>query len=240
MIVIPMAGHSSRFLKAGYDLPKFMLTVKGATVFSHSVNSFKEYFETLPFLFIARDERNIREFLRIECEKLSITNHELVFLQKSTRGQSETVVKGLDQLKVSDDTPLTIFNIDTFRPKFRFPKNNQICSADGYLEVFKGSGDNWSYVRPVSGKSTKIIEVAEKKRISNLCCTGLYHFKRTGNFREAYNGKRVAKSKAEAKEEYVAPLYNYLIERGSNIHYQKVELKDVVFCGTPSEYESLL
>ncbi|EOA0230274.1 capsular biosynthesis protein, partial [Escherichia coli] len=36
MIVIPMAGLSSRFKKAGYVKPKYMLEAHGKTLFSHS------------------------------------------------------------------------------------------------------------------------------------------------------------------------------------------------------------
>ena len=54
MIIIPMAGMSSRFFKAGYDKPKYMLSAHGSTLFEHSVNSFKKYFNDTPFLFIVR------------------------------------------------------------------------------------------------------------------------------------------------------------------------------------------
>lgn len=41
IIIFPMAGLSSRFAKAGYDKPKYMLDLKGNSVFFHAVNSFK-------------------------------------------------------------------------------------------------------------------------------------------------------------------------------------------------------
>lgn len=39
IIIFPMAGLSSRFAKAGYDKPKYMLDLKGNSVFFHAVNS---------------------------------------------------------------------------------------------------------------------------------------------------------------------------------------------------------
>ncbi|EKO3985769.1 capsular biosynthesis protein, partial [Vibrio fluvialis] len=42
MIMIPMAGMSSRFFKAGYSKPKYMLEAKGKTLFEHSVLSFEK------------------------------------------------------------------------------------------------------------------------------------------------------------------------------------------------------
>ncbi|MBD6989485.1 capsular biosynthesis protein, partial [Vibrio parahaemolyticus] len=44
MIIIPMAGMSSRFFNAGYDKPKYMLEARGVTLFEHSILSFKKYF----------------------------------------------------------------------------------------------------------------------------------------------------------------------------------------------------
>ncbi|EDP5982441.1 capsular biosynthesis protein, partial [Campylobacter jejuni] len=38
IIIFPMAGLSSRFTKAGYDKPKYMLDLKGNSVFFHAVN----------------------------------------------------------------------------------------------------------------------------------------------------------------------------------------------------------
>jgi hypothetical protein len=38
----------------------------------------------------------------------------------------------------------------------------------------------------------------------------------------------------------VAPLYNHLIGRGLRIGWRLIEPSEVVFCGTPCEYETLL
>ena len=40
MIVIPMAGLSQPFTRAGYDRPKYMLEAHGRTLFDQAVLSF--------------------------------------------------------------------------------------------------------------------------------------------------------------------------------------------------------
>ena len=40
----------------------------------------------------------------------------------------------------------------------------------------------------------------------------------------------------EKGELYVAPLYNYLISKNKEIHYELISRYEVVFCGTPDEY----
>ncbi|MCL1038779.1 glycosyltransferase family 2 protein [Shewanella submarina] len=233
MIVIPMAGLSSRFFKAGYDKPKYMLPAHGMPLFDHAVLSFKAYFDSVPFLFIVRDVYQTPEFVKTRCQRLGIKSFYIVILTDETRGQAETVFLGLDN--ITDDTPLTIFNIDTFRPDFVLP---QIASqSDGYLEVFRGEGSNWSYAKPESAESTRVVETAEKNPISDLCSTGLYHFRSAGDFKRIFKleAERPA-SEWQKQELYIAPLYNYLIKEGQQIHYHLIDKSEVIFCGVPHEY----
>lgn len=234
MIVFPMAGRSQRFLDAGYLSPKFMLELKGETVFTHAVRSFQEYFWGETFLFVHADEAAVSTFVREECERMGIRNL-LTARVGRTDGQAETVALGLDRWQVGPDEPITIFNIDTFRPGFSFP-GGRFKDADGWLEVFRGSGPNWSYVEPARGAEPRVLRTAEKQEISDLCCTGLYHFARHRDFRAALAAERQA---PQAKELYVAPLYNHLIAKGAQIAWRAVEKRHVVFCGTPAEYQAL-
>lgn len=41
-------------------------------------------------------------------------------------------------------------------------------------------------------------------------------------------------------EYYVAPLYNQLIEQGGIVFYDLIDSDKILFCGTPSEYRSLM
>ncbi|NLH83474.1 MAG: NTP transferase domain-containing protein, partial [Phyllobacteriaceae bacterium] len=116
MIVIPMVGLSSRFTKAGYRKPKFMLPLGDCTVFSHAVGSFSAYFGDQRFLFVVRDVEGTADFVRRECDALGIANARVVVLPEMTRGQAETVMEGLSRGGCPDDEPVTIFNVDTFRP----------------------------------------------------------------------------------------------------------------------------
>ena len=234
MIVIPMAGISSRFFNAGFTQPKYMLEAQGDTLFAHAVKSFAHYFEQEPFLFIIRDVFGTKAFIEKEVDRLGIKQAHIVTLEDETRGQAETVYLGLQAL-AAEDGPITIFNIDTFRPGFTFPEN--IAQWDGYLEVFEGSGDNWSFARPEHSNSTKVVETAEKNPISNLCSTGLYYFARTSDFLDAYRQELARPVDTWAKGElYIAPLYNQLIADKLNIHYHLIDRQDVIFCGVPDEY----
>lgn len=232
-----MAGLSSRFTKAGYTLPKYMLYVKNKSLFRLAVESFEKYFETVRFVFIARDVFDTERFIKEECELLGIKDFSVVMLDQPTRGQAETVIKGVEGAGIKEDENILIFNIDTFRPSFSFPE--KIREWDGYLEVFEGSGANWSYAKTESEDSTRVVETAEKREISTHCSTGIYYFKKASEFVSAYNENLVNPIKG-VPELYVAPLYNFLIRDGKNIHIDIIPRTSVIFCGVPQEYEEQL
>jgi dTDP-glucose pyrophosphorylase len=242
MIVIPMAGLSSRFFKVGYDKPKYMLEAYGESIFEHSVKSFIKYFRSETFLFIIKNSYETYDFVDKKSKELGIKEYFIVILDNDTNGQAETVAVGVKMLgnKIEHvSSGLFIFNIDTFRPNFEYPEVINDCK--GYLEVFIGSGDNWSFAKPESELSTKVIKTAEKKAISNLCSTGLYYFSDVNDFLSAfYEYQAKPKELWEMGELYIAPLYNILISKGLEIKYNLIERDDVVFCGTPDEYIDFL
>ncbi|WP_429080619.1 glycosyltransferase family 2 protein [Aeromonas bivalvium] len=238
MIIIPMAGLSSRFFKAGYTKPKYMLDLHGTLLFDCCLNSFKDYFTSEKFLFIVRDAFDTINFVSERAKSLGILDFEVICLEHETRGQAETVYLGLKHI-ANERQPITIFNIDTIRPDFKFPQF-ELCD-EAYLEVFLGSGDNWSFVKPMNTLTDRVAFTTEKKPVSDLCCTGLYHFPSIIDYKAAYHHYDNLPSELwDAGELYVAPLYNYLINRGGVVRYHTVARDDVIFCGTPDEYLALL
>jgi NDP-sugar pyrophosphorylase family protein len=245
MICLPMAGLSSRFTKAGYTLPKYMLDLRGQSVFAHALRSFEAYFESERILIVCRQDYDTPAFVRAECRKvgLPLENLDIVVLNKETSGQAETVSKGLLGGNADITSSLTIFNIDTFRPKFCYPTEFDIEKIDGYLEVFEGEGDHWSFAAPdhSSSQPLKVSRVTEKERISNLCSTGLYYFKTVELFQRLYGYiEDCDPATLQGGERYIAPLYNKAIAEKLDIRYKLIRPEEVQFCGTPAEYEALL
>lgn len=236
MIVIPMAGLSRRFREAGYAPPKYMLDLHGRSLFARTVESFKHLFTSEPFLFVVRDEAGTARFVAREAAELGVIRSRIVVLDAPTRGQAETVRLGLEGAAVADDEPLTIFNIDTLRPGFRPPDAPWAAHADGWLEVMRADDPGFSYARPDPAGGDRVAETAEKRVISDLASTGLYHFARADAFVRALEVEAASPSAAEL---YVAPLYNALIAEGGDVRYVEVASQDVLFCGVPAQYEAL-
>lgn len=240
MIVIPMAGMSSRFKRAGYLLPKFMLKINEKSVFSLAIESFKNFFDNEHFLFIAYDEFSVLDFINRECSNLGLKSYEVVLLKNHTKGQAETVYFGLQRMTRKTDDHILVFNIDTFRPNFCWPNDFNIKEISGYLETFIGEGANWSNVLPIEG-TNRVKLTAEKKQISKYCCTGVYYWRSVSLYKRVFDlYKEKDVSVLDGGEYYIAPMFNYIINEGGDVRFSVIEKKEVIFCGVPEEYESLL
>jgi hypothetical protein len=227
-----MAGLSRRFFNAGYTKPKYMLFLGDETLFAKAARSFERYFSTDDFLFIVRDIYETVHFLQNEALRIGIQNFQIHIVDGPTEGQAESVYLGIE--KYTGIFPLFIFNIDTIR--YNYTKPDFIDSCDGYLEVFKGGGDHWSFVEPDGMRGVK--RTTEKERISDLCSNGLYYFRDNRTFISAFLEAK-KKVKTEKGEYYIAPLYNYLINDGKKILYDLIDVASVDFCGVPDEYIEL-
>ena len=236
MIVIPMAGKSSRFFNEGYVIPKYMLPLKGSSnVFRESVKSFKNYFKTDLFLFITRSDFEVENFVKKECGLLGIENYEIVSLRNETRGQADTVKIGLDSVKKNIQEEMYIFNIDSIRANFIKPNSVFLNDTTGYLEVFEDDGDHWSFIEPDDNNLVK--RTTEKVRISNLCSNGLYYFSSIGLFDHVF---KISEQSNYNSELFIAPMYNSLIKMNKTVKYILLDRSKTVFAGTPKEYKLLL
>lgn len=235
MIVIPMAGLSSRFFKAGFDVPKYQLTIHDDFVFDLALKSFERYFASELFVIVLRDVFDAKAFVESRLKALGVENYLIKELDFETQGQAETVLFGIDSPKIDDDEPLFIFNIDTFR--YDFVKPDFLADCSGYLEVFKGDGDHWSFIE--IDDNDNVIRTTEKQRISNLCSDGLYYFASKRLYIDLLHQAK-AQNLLVNNELYIAPIYNLLIEQGKSVRYHCISDDEIDFCGTPDEYHTLL
>jgi len=227
-----MVGLSSRFFKAGYAVPKYQLDLNGASLFRWVVSSFSPYFESEQFLFICRPDYDTPHFVEEELKLLGVGDFRITVLGGNTRGQAETVALGLRSHL--SDTKIYIFNIDTIH--FSFRKDSALEALDGYLEVFQGEGNHWSFVEP--GPDGIVRRTTEKDRISSLCSNGLYYFRSSDAYLDLF--ERFERTGDSVNGEfYIAPMYNALIHDGGKVGYKLVEIMDMGLCGTPDEYVAL-
>lgn len=138
--------------------------------------------------------------------------------------------------KCNTHNPILIYNIDTYVELYEMKYAD--ISGEGHIPCFHADGDHWSFVK--LNDEGKVIEVREKKRISDNCTLGAYYFSSAQLYKELYEEYYSDDSKLEKNEKYIAPLYNYMIEKGMTVTISIVNNKKVHVWGTPEELQLFL
>jgi len=231
-IVITMAGLGSRFRKVGYNLPKYMIEAKGKTLLEWSLNSLVGFFDSNNhYFFIVQKKDNSSKFIKQICKKMDLPNTSIVEIEYTTKGQAETVM--LAETYWNENEELLVYNIDTYIEENEM--NSAQLKGDGFIPCFHASGDHWSFVKLNS--SGEVIEIREKKRISDNCTVGAYYFKTAKLFSELYTELYIEQLHEEAGEQYIAPMYDLLLKKGGKIYISNIPEDKVHVLGTPEELE---
>lgn len=231
-IVITMAGLGSRFRKAGYTVPKYMIEAHGKTLFEWSMESLSGFdLEKNTCIFIVRKEDDASVFIHDTCKKLGIADVKVIELDYLTDGQATTAMLASKEWDKNDS--LMIYNIDTYVEAGEMHASQ--VAGDGFIPCFHADGEHWSFAR--LDESGKVAEVREKTRISDNCTLGAYYFKTCALYETLYNEYYSSDEKLEKGEKYVAPLYNYLISKGGDVRISIVDYDRVHVLGTPEELD---
>ena len=104
--------------------------------------------------------------------------------------------------------------------------------SDGGILTFTNTHPKWSYVKIDS--SENVIEVAEKKPISNIATVGIYYWKRGSDYVK-YAEQMINKDIRVNNEFYVCPVFNQAIEDGKKIKI--FNANNMWGLGTPEDLE---
>ena len=236
-VVITMGGLGSRFRKAGYTVPKYMIEAKGKTLFEWSMISLDGYKNDVnQYIFIAMKEEGIdmEGLIKEKCQALEIDNYHLILLDYLTDGQATTAT--LAEKYWNKEHALLIYNIDTYVEPGQM--NSEELKGDGFIPCFKAEGDHWSFVR--LDEQERVVEIKEKQRISDHCTLGAYYFKTCGLYKKLYDEYYSEEKNLVKGEKYVAPLYDYLLSKGGEIYISDVAPERVHVLGTPEELQYFL
>lgn len=227
---MPMAGRGSRFADVGYRDPKPLIDVRGKPMYAWAMDSLPlSLAERVIFVCLAEhlEERRLKDDILTRYRALK---PEIIALDHVTQGQACTVLEAA--ALIDDDAPLLIYNADTFM-RTRLDETLPALmkdGADGVLSVFEAPGDKWSFAR--TDASGRVVETAEKTRISPWATTGMYHFTRGRDF-VRYTRAMIAADDRTKGEFYVAPVYNRMIEDGLDIRIDPA--LEVWVLGTPED-----
>ena len=228
--VITMAGLGSRFRRAGYDRPKYMIATCGKTLFEWALEGLAAMARPGDvFVFIARREDSASAFIKERCAALGIADPVALELDAPTDGQATTALAAMPLVPAHH--PMAIFNIDTgLAPGVL---RREMARGAGWIPCFRAPGDGWSFCR--ADEQGRVLEVREKSRISEFATIGFYWFDSARRYRESYDAYYGVAGREEKGERYVAPLYNDIIASDGAVWLSEVEREGVIALGTPED-----
>lgn len=235
-LVITMAGFGSRFRKAGYTVPKYMIEAHGRSLFEWSMISLEQFRQAgWQTYLILRAEDQSSAWLREKCSSLGIDAPRMLELDAPTDGQATTAMLAGTRLDDPDEGFL-IYNIDTFvMPRSLVPAR---VRGAGWVPCADLPGDAWSFAR--TGHDMRATELREKKRISNHATIGLYYFQSFSLYRRVYDTFYADTANVEAGERYIAPMYNHMIDAGHEVYVEDIPRDDFFALGTPDDVNTFV
>jgi len=156
-----------------------------------------------------------------------------------TEGAACTVL--LARRELDPEAPLLIANcdqiIDFDCAQFVADAHNR--NLDGSILCFRDPAldPKWSFAKV--DRLGHVVEVAEKKPISDLATVGLYYFRRAADFVDAALDM-IVKNDRSNNEFYVCPVYNYALANGLTVGVQNIPMQAMHGIGTPADLESYL
>jgi NDP-sugar pyrophosphorylase family protein len=213
-IVIPMAGHGSRFSKAGYKEPKPLIPIKGKPMIELVIENLKPSKEHC-FIFVCQSEHLRDYYLRDLLEKKS-PGCKIIEVTQVTEGAACSVLLAKEFINNQDQ--LMIANCDQYIDvdinKYLAILDEYII--DGLIMTMKAYDDKWSFIK--LNDKNEISLIVEKEIVSDEATVGIYNYQRGSDFVKSAE-KMIAKNFKVNREFYVAPTYNEMIMDRMNIKY---------------------
>lgn len=234
-VVIPAAGQGRRFAEAGFAKPKPFIDVMGRTMIERVVDNLATAGGTVTLLLrqdhLADNAGTVSEMNRL--------GFRLVPVETLTEGTACTVL--LARRFLDDDRPLLIANSDQV-VDFDVRAFLADCverDLDGSILVFRDPDldPKWSFAR--LDETGLVVEVAEKKPISDLATVGIYLFRRGRDFVRAAIDMIAVNDRVNG-EFYTCPAYNYAIRNGLKIGVYEVPREAMHGLGTPEDLAAFL
>lgn len=230
-VLIPMAGAGSRFEKAGYTFPKPLIDVNGKPMIQRVVEN------------LNIDARHIFIVQKSHYEKYSLKhtlnlispNCEIVQVEGMTEGAACTTL--LAKELINNDEPLVLANSDQYVDwdSNQFMYASMADDIDASILTFHSTHPKWSYAK--LNEDGFVIEVAEKKPISEHATVGIYFWKKGSDYvRSAEN--MINKNIRVNNEFYVCPVYNEALLDGARV--KTFHIDKMWGLGTPEDLDTFL
>ncbi len=215
ILIIPIGGFGEEFKNARYSYPKPLIPILGKPMIEWLLDNLDlKQFKYICIPYIQElSNYQFEDTLKNKYPNVSFFFYSLPF---STRGPLDTIFYCLQQLnKLSniDDSPVLSLDVDCF---YQVNITNLWKKNSSSVFVFEDYSNDpiYSYLT-YDTKNKKIIDIAEKEKISNYACTGGYGFP---SWKNLYNGI----------EEFFSYINNSNITNNNNSNNNKFYLSNYI------------
>lgn len=234
-VIIPAAGRGSRFANDGWKKPKPFIDVNNKSMLERVIQNISPSKSNVHLLLNREHINEYPDIAAVLCEQ----SDKIIEVSEVTEGTACTVLLAKEHF--NNDLPMMVGNSDQL---VDFDINEYIIDCfnrnlDGSILVFKDIEKNpkWSFAR--CNSDGLVVEVAEKKAISDLATVGIYLFSKGSKFVEAAE-EMINKNDRINNEFYTCPVYNYMIKNGARIGVFEVPREAMHGIGTPGDLTSYL
>jgi dTDP-glucose pyrophosphorylase len=211
-VVVPIAGRGSRFSTQGIIIPKPLIQIAGQPMIAWGLKSI-ENLDISNLIFVALREHELQFGVSKVLVNLTHGLAKIILLDDVTEGQVCTVLAARSM--IDDEQDLLIISPDTYVvSNIEQDIRNKPQDCAGIISVADLPGNRWSFAEV--DKNGRVVEVAEKSRISNHAGTGLYYFSKGRQFVE-FADQMIKNQEKTRGEYYVMPLYQKFIGAGCQI-----------------------
>jgi HAD superfamily hydrolase (TIGR01509 family) len=230
-VLIPMAGAGSRFAEAGYEFPKPLIDVNGKPMIQAVVDSLGI---NATYTYIVQEE-HFNKYNLGYVLNLITPNCNIVKINGITEGAAITCLMAKEF--INSEQPLIMANSDQIVDwdSREFMYDLYTKNADGGIATFKSTHPKWSYAK--IGSQGTVVEVAEKKPISDNATVGIYYWKHGSDFVK-YSEQMIKKNIRVNNEFYTCPVFNEAISDGKMIY--ALPVNKMWGIGTPPDLETYL
>ena len=229
-VLIPMAGHGSRFQKAGYTLPKPLIDVQGIPMIQKVVDNLNI---DANYIFVVQREHEKYDV----SSKLKAIDPDckIIYVDSVTEGAACTTL--LAKKYIDNDKHLLLANSDQYvewdSNRFYYQMTDQ--KLDAGMVTFKANHPKWSFAK--LGNDGYVAEVAEKNPISDIATAGIYYWCKGSDYVK-YAEQMIQKNIRVNNEFYVCPVFNEAIQDKKKIAVHNIE--KMWGLGTPEDLKEYL
>lgn len=235
-IIIPMSGLGTRFLAAGYEIPKPLIRVEEKPIIEHVCELFPN--ET-KFTFII-NESHLEKINMVEILKKIRPKSQVIGIKSHKLGPVYAVSKVFDLIDDHEEVIINYCDFGTYWNYSDFLQHTRSRNADGAIPAYKGfhphmlGPNNYAFIRE---NAQWLRAIQEKKpftdnRSEEYASNGTYYF-RQGRLVKKYFQLLMDKGEDLNGEYYVSMIYNLLVQ--DNLKVSIYNIQHMLQWGTPED-----